>query len=107
MYFCFYIRYMNNFLSYLFILFILGYLTYMFIKYISNNNNSNSNNISKWFKNYRYKGSDNTVKTIDDKYNLSKQQKEIEMNRILEKINKYGMISLSRKEKIFLTKYNK
>ncbi len=40
----------------------------------------------------------------DDIFNAQKQQNEKELNRILEKINKKGMESLSKKEKAFLEK---
>jgi len=37
--------------------------------------------------------------TIDDQYNLDRQKKEEELDRLLEKINRKGMDSLSAKEK--------
>jgi hypothetical protein len=45
---------------------------------------------------------------IDDwEFNSLKKSKEDEMNRILEKINKYGIKSLSKTELDFLNQYNK
>jgi membrane associated rhomboid family serine protease len=44
--------------------------------------------------------------TIDDHYNEEKVNTEKEMDRILEKIHKKGMNSLSEKEKQFLNKYS-
>ncbi len=38
----------------------------------------------------------------DDAFNAQKKMREEEMNRILEKINKKGMESLTKKEKEFL-----
>ncbi len=40
--------------------------------------------------------------TIDDKYNLAKRNKQQEIDRILEKIHRKGMGSLTKKEKDFL-----
>ncbi len=40
--------------------------------------------------------------TQDDIFNAQKLEREKEMNRILEKINRKGMQSLSKKEKKFL-----
>ncbi len=45
--------------------------------------------------------------TQDDIFNAKKLENEEEMNRILEKINKKGMNSLSRKEKEFLEKQSR
>ncbi|HYE55493.1 MAG TPA: DUF6576 domain-containing protein, partial [Chitinophagaceae bacterium] len=40
--------------------------------------------------------------TIDDRYNLARNQKQQELDRILEKIHNKGMKSLTQKEKDFL-----
>jgi membrane associated rhomboid family serine protease len=40
--------------------------------------------------------------TIDDRYNIAKHNKQKELDRILEKIHRKGMNSLTRKEKDFL-----
>lgn len=45
--------------------------------------------------------------TIDDKYNEVRVKKEKELNRLLEKINKKGINSLSKKEKDQLDKLSK
>ena len=45
--------------------------------------------------------------TIDDRYNLAKKEKQQEIDRILEKIHRKGMGSLSRKEKDFLNRNSK
>lgn len=37
--------------------------------------------------------------TVDDKYNLDKKQKELELNKILDKVANYGYDKLSEKEK--------
>lgn len=42
------------------------------------------------------------VHTIDDRYNLAKHNKQKELDRILEKIHRKGMSSLTKKEKEFL-----
>ena len=47
-----------------------------------------------------------TSYTIDDLYNEQKIGKEKEINRILEKIHKKGISSLSTKEKDILEKYS-
>lgn len=41
--------------------------------------------------------------TVDDKYNLDKKQKELELNKLLDKVNKYGFEKLSEKEKVRLS----
>lgn len=42
--------------------------------------------------------------TIDDRYNLAKKEKQQEIDRILEKIHKKGMGSLTQKEKDYLNR---
>jgi membrane associated rhomboid family serine protease len=42
----------------------------------------------------------------DDRYNLTKAQNQKKMDHLLDKINKKGLDSLSKKEKDFLEKYN-
>lgn len=44
--------------------------------------------------------------TIDDKYNTDKVEREKEMNRILDKIGKSGVKSLTRSEKEMLDKFS-
>lgn len=44
--------------------------------------------------------------TIEDKYNLSKRNKQLQLDDLLEKIHKKGMNSLSKREKEFLEKYS-
>jgi membrane associated rhomboid family serine protease len=53
-----------------------------------------------FFKNHHYL-------TIEDKYNLGKQNKQQDLDKLLEKIHKRGMNSLSRKEKEMLKEYSK
>jgi membrane associated rhomboid family serine protease len=45
--------------------------------------------------------------TIDDRYNMSQRNKQEEVDRILEKIHKKGMQSLTRREKQTLKEYSK
>lgn len=45
--------------------------------------------------------------TIDEKYNAAKVEKQKEIDRILEKINKSGVGSLSDREKQLLDEYSK
>ncbi len=45
--------------------------------------------------------------TIEDKYNISKLNKQKELDRLLEKIHKRGIESLSKKEKEALKEYSK
>ncbi len=45
--------------------------------------------------------------TQEDKYNLSKRNKQKQLDELLEKIHKKGMKSLSQSEKEFLEKYSK
>jgi membrane associated rhomboid family serine protease len=45
--------------------------------------------------------------TVDDRYNLEKRTRQQEIDRILEKIHKKGMNSLSRREKAMLKEYSK
>lgn len=45
--------------------------------------------------------------TIEDKYNLNKQNKQKELDKLLEKIHKKGINSLSKKEKAILEEYSK
>jgi membrane associated rhomboid family serine protease len=42
------------------------------------------------------------VQTIDDRYNIAKHNRQRELDRILEKIHRKGMNSLTKKEKDFL-----
>ncbi|HEY0679280.1 MAG TPA: DUF6576 domain-containing protein, partial [Chitinophagaceae bacterium] len=46
------------------------------------------------------------VHTIDDRYNLDQRRRQEELDRILEKIHRKGMASLSKKEKDFLKMQN-
>jgi len=55
---------------------------------------------SLWFKNqYNY--------TVDDRYNLQKKNTQQEVDRILDKISKRGLNSLSRKEREVLEDYSR
>jgi membrane associated rhomboid family serine protease len=45
--------------------------------------------------------------TLDDRYNEQKKNTQVEVDKILEKIHKKGMNSLSRKEKEILNEYSK
>ena len=45
--------------------------------------------------------------TVDDRYNIDKRQRQAEIDRILEKIHKRGMNSLTRKEKEMLKEFSK
>lgn len=45
--------------------------------------------------------------TIDEKYNAAKVEQQKEIDRILEKINKNGVESLSSREKQLLDDYSK
>lgn len=45
--------------------------------------------------------------TVDDRYNINKRNKQEEVDRILEKIHKKGMGSLTRQEKQTLKEYSK
>lgn len=45
--------------------------------------------------------------TVDDRYNISKRNRQEEIDRILEKIHKKGMGSLTRQEKQMLKEYSK
>lgn len=45
--------------------------------------------------------------TIDEKYNAAKVEKQKEIDRILEKINKNGVQSLNSREKQLLDDYSK
>ncbi len=56
-------------------------------------------------KNLFYKNNFNY--TADDRYNVEKKNTQQEVDRILEKIHKKGMNSLSRKEKEMLDEYSK
>ncbi len=53
-----------------------------------------------FFKNHSYL-------TIEDKYNLSRQNRQKDLNRLLEKIHRKGMKSLSKKEREMLEEYSK
>lgn len=56
--------------------------------------------------NYFFKTHSNAV-TIDHKYNIEKRSKEQEIDRILEKIHKKGMKSLTDKERQMLQEYSR
>ena len=56
--------------------------------------------------NYYFKKHSDTI-TIDHRYNIEKTNKQMEIDRILEKIHKKGMHSLSKKEKQMLDDYSK
>lgn len=45
--------------------------------------------------------------TMEDKYNLSRQSKQQDLDRLLEKIHKKGISSLSKKEREMLEEYSK
>jgi membrane associated rhomboid family serine protease len=45
--------------------------------------------------------------TVDDRYNIDKRQQQQEIDRILEKIHKRGMNSLTKKEKAMLKEFSK
>lgn len=45
--------------------------------------------------------------TVEDKYNLSKKNKQQDLDKLLEKIHQKGMNSLSKKEKEMLQEYSK
>jgi hypothetical protein len=45
--------------------------------------------------------------SVDDRYNLDKAAQEEEIDRILEKINKRGMASLTARERQLLDEYSK
>jgi hypothetical protein len=55
--------------------------------------------------NLYYKNNHNLTK--EDKYNLTKRNKQEELDKVLEKIHKEGMNSLSDKEKRLLQEYSK
>ncbi len=44
---------------------------------------------------------------VEDRYNLKKREKELELDDILEKIHKKGMNSLTRKERMLLNEFSK
>jgi len=56
--------------------------------------------------NYFFK-THNESYSIDDKYNAEKNNRQNEIDKILDKINKKGMSSLSKKEKELLREYSK
>jgi membrane associated rhomboid family serine protease len=56
--------------------------------------------------NYFFKKHSDAI-TVDHKYNIEKINKQQELDRILEKIHKKGMHSLSKKEKQMLDDYSK
>jgi len=56
--------------------------------------------------NYYFKKHSDTI-TIDHRYNIEKTNKQMEIDRILEKIHKKGMKSLTSKEKQMLEDYSK
>ncbi|MEP7141952.1 MAG: DUF6576 domain-containing protein [Ferruginibacter sp.] len=45
--------------------------------------------------------------SVDHKYNADKNNRQKELDKILDKINKKGMGSLSKREKVKLTEYSK
>ncbi|MGI8637889.1 MAG: DUF6576 domain-containing protein [Segetibacter sp.] len=45
--------------------------------------------------------------TVEDKYNLKKKNKQQDLDKLLEKIHKTGMNSLSKKEREMLEEYSK
>ncbi|MDQ6814959.1 MAG: rhomboid family intramembrane serine protease [Bacteroidota bacterium] len=45
--------------------------------------------------------------TLEDKYNVSKRNRQLDLDRLLEKIHQKGMNSLSKKEKELLKEYSK
>jgi hypothetical protein len=45
--------------------------------------------------------------TMEDKYNLSRRNKQQDLDKLLEKIHKNGINSLSRKERELLNEYSK
>lgn len=45
--------------------------------------------------------------TLDDKFNASKKEKEEELNRLLDKVNKKGLDNLSNKDKRRLEELSK
>ncbi len=48
-----------------------------------------------------------TKRKVEDQYNLQKRQTEKEIDNILDKINKFGIGSLTKKEKELLDFYSK
>ena len=48
-----------------------------------------------------------TKRKVEDQYNLQKRQKEKEIDTILDKINKSGIDSLTKKERELLDIYSK
>lgn len=48
-----------------------------------------------------------TKRKVDDQFNIAQQKKQVEIDRILDKINKKGMHALSSSERDFLQKYSK
>ena len=56
--------------------------------------------------NYFFKKHSDAI-TIDHKYNIEKINKQREVDKILEKIHKKGMQSLTKKEKQILDEYSK
>lgn len=49
----------------------------------------------------------NTYNTLEDRYNAAKLEKQKEVDRILEKVHKSGMGSLTQKEKSILEEYSR
>jgi membrane associated rhomboid family serine protease len=56
--------------------------------------------------NFFYKAHHDNL-TVDQRYNIEKRSKQAEIDRILEKIHRTGMNSLSKKEKDMLDEYSK
>lgn len=60
-----------------------------------------------WYKKSKPAQDPNFNYSIDDRYNLDRLSTEKEIDRILEKINKRGMASLSQQEKELLEHYSR
>ncbi len=71
------------------------------------------NKIIKWFKDFFSIGSTKNKTLFDDvptddyEYNDLKKKREDELDRILEKIQKHGIETLSKEEKAFLNNMRK
>ena len=72
----------------------------------NNNRNSLEDILSSTEKSDASKLKD-TKRKIDDQFNIAQQKKQIEIDRILDKINKKGIHSLSSSEKDFLQQHSK
>jgi len=60
-----------------------------------------------WYNKTKTTRARNFNYSVDDRYNLQKLSEEEEIDRILEKINKKGMASLTQKEKEKLEQYSR